>query len=307
MPLPDTYLRRKLQINATIDIYEYAHIPKKVRIQVYQIFQDGLGSYYRGGERTPSAGLYDQLVLSLRRELGVHELAKFTKNAFEEFYEWFEVEPDTDYWLVAIELVLRLIDRAIRENAERFRFCVKVKPDAAIEEFNARLREAAIGYQYVNGDIVRVDSFPIHAEVVLPALALLADPKFQAANQEYRNAHHAHRMGKQDDCVVNCGRAFESVLKIIGAERGWDIKPNDTASKLIKASVDAGFLAAYHDGPLNSLRGLIEGSAPTIRNKEGGHGGGTKPIVVPEHLAAYQLHQTAAVILFLAEQDRILR
>ncbi len=54
---------------------------------------------------------------------------------------------------------------------------------------------------------------------------------------------------------------------------------------------------------MNHLSGLMESSTPTVRNKQGGHGAGTSPREIPNHLAALQLHQTAAVILFLVEQD----
>jgi hypothetical protein len=94
-----------------------------------------------------------------------------------------------------------------------------------------------------------------------------------------------------------------TAVKVIGSARGWPIKDNDSASWLIQAAVDGGFLAPYSKAALNHLWGLIESSTPTIRNKMGGHGAGSTPRTIPTHLASFQLHQTAAVILFLAEQD----
>src|SRR6185312_12668450 len=99
-----------------------------------------------------------------------------------------------------------------------------------------------------------------------------------------------------EDCIVGCGKALESVLKVIGTSRGWQIKDNDPASRLIQAAIGAGFLPSYSQTALNHLRGLIESSTPTIRNKMGGHGAGGTPRTVPPHLASFQLHQTAAVI-----------
>ena len=124
----------------------------------------------------------------------------------------------------------------------------------------------------------------------------------KSANSEYRSAHEAYRHGDLEHCLVDCGKALESVLKVIGRKRGWKFNDTDAASKLILAAVDAGFLAAYSQAALNHLKGLIE-STPTIRNKMGAHGAGISPRVIPQHLAAFQLHQTAAVILYLAEQD----
>jgi hypothetical protein len=184
-----------------------------------------------------------------------------------------------------------------------YRLAVSATPDNVIEEINDRFREAGFGFQFNGGKMIRVDAEVVHREVVLPALHLLRDDRFKSADQEYRAAHTAYRHGKFEDSLVGCAKALESVLKVIGTERGWEIKENDAASKLIHAAAESGFLPSYHRNALNHLVGLIESSTPMVRNKMGGHGAGTEPRDVPRHLAAYQLHQTAAVILFLADQD----
>jgi uncharacterized protein DUF7014 len=223
-----------------------------------------------------------------------------------ESLNWIQQEQDIDRWLDGVELSLRVIDKFVREQPDMQVYGPSEKPDNVIEEFNGRLQEAALGYQYVSGEIIRVDSQYMHGEVVLPALRLLNDPIFKSANDEYRSAHEAFRHGELEDCLVDCSKAFESVLTIIGRKRGWAFNDTDPASRLIQAAVDAGFLAAYSQSALNHLRGLIEGSTPTVRNKMAAHGAGANPRVIPRHLAAFQLHQTAAVILYLAEQDSVL-
>jgi hypothetical protein len=105
---------------------------------------------------------------------------------------------------------------------------------------------------------------------------------------------------------VDCGKALESVLKVIGRKRGWNFSDSDPASKLIQAAVEGGFLETFSQTSFNHLKGLIESSTPAVRNKKGAHGAGENPRVIPQHLAAFQLHQTAAVILYLAEQDQAL-
>jgi hypothetical protein len=134
-------------------------------------------------------------------------------------------------------------------------------------------------------------------------LRLLDEKRFSSANKEYRSAHDAYRHGQLEDCLVDCGKALESDFKVIGRKRAWKFNDTDNASRLIQAAVDAGFLAAYSQSSLNHLKGLIETSTPTVRNKMAAHGAGAHPRVVPRHLAAFQLHQTAAVILYLVEQD----
>jgi uncharacterized protein DUF7014 len=94
-------------------------------------------------------------------------------------------------------------------------------PENSREEFaNARFQEAGVGYQYVSGDVIRVDSEIVHKEVILPVLVLLHNPTFASAEKEYLEGHEAYRHGRFEDCIVSCGKAFESVLKVTGAKRG---------------------------------------------------------------------------------------
>jgi AbiJ N-terminal domain 4 len=311
MVLPPIYSRRKRQAQATgPDVYSYGGIPDRVRVQVVQLISAGLGDSVGNmdqyGRRPMNIG-YDHVVTSMRRELGVHQLpGAFSVDVKDELLNWLQQEMNIDYWLDGVELSLKTIDRYGLVRDYVYAYEPDQTPAKVIEEFNARLLEASVGYQYVSGEIIRIDSQHIHSEVVLPVLQLLSDPRFESANSEYRSAHEAYRHGELEDCLVDCGKALESVLKVIGRKRGWRFNDTDAANKLIQAAVDNGFLAAYSQTALNHLKGLIESSTPTVRNKMAAHGAGASPRVIPQYLAAFQLHQTAAVILYLAEQDSAL-
>jgi hypothetical protein len=307
--LPPIYSRRKRQAEATgQDVYDYVSIPSRVRVQITQMLESGLGLVFKQSLQGPVGNpSYERIVRSMRLEQGVHRLAGEEYDGFQqELFCWLQQELDIDYWLDGVELSLQIIEKQSPDPQFRSLYRPAATPNDLIAEFNARLLEAAVGYQYVSGEIIRIDSQHIHSEVVLPVLRLLSDARFESANSEYRSAHEAYRHGELEDCLVDCGKALESVLKVIGRKRGWKIEDNDTASKLIHAAVESGFLASYSQAALNHLKGLIESSTPTIRNKMGGHGAGVNPRVIPQHLAAFQLHQTAAVILYLAEQDAAL-
>jgi AbiJ N-terminal domain 4 len=305
MVLPPTYSRRMRQAQGgDPDVYYYDRIPHKLRVQVVHIFSDAIGDYSESNYGANHPACYDSLVRNLYKEFGVFKLVDgYHETPRDEFFAWIQSETDIERLLDGYEFGLRLIDRHIRSEWLTFRHSVETSPDDAIAEANARFREAGAGYQYVSGEIIKVDSAFIHKEVILPVLALLHDPTFAAAEKEYLAAHEAYRLGRFEDCIVSCGKAFESVLKVIGGRRNWHIKENDPASKLIQAAVEAKFLATYSQESLTHLRCLMESSTPTIRNKAGGHGAGQVVRDVPSHLAAFQLHQTAAVILFLVEQD----
>lgn len=161
--------------------------------------------------------------------------------------------------------------------------------------------EEGFGYQYISGEIIRFDSLIAHKDLVVPAINLTNNTDFKAANGEYLRAHEAFRHSDHETCLIECAKAFESVLKVIGTQRKWEIKETDPASKLIASAVKAGFLQPYMSAGFDSLRSMLESGVPVPRNKASGHGAGATPRVIPQELASFQLHQTAAAIIFLIE------
>ena len=310
MTLPEIYSRRKQrEIGRKDDVFNYDELPSKVRVQIIHIINGSLGPYYdEYGNRSVGSPYFDYVCGLLREELGVFSLtpSRQANNQRDELMGWFQTEPNVDYALDFIELTFRLIDRIVREDTYKFREMEK-SPDTAIAELNARLLEAGIGYQFKDGTIIRIDSELLHKEVVLKALQLTGEDRFASVNNEYMKAHGHFRHGDYEPCLVECAKAFESTLKIIGATLGWDISENDNASKLISAAVKSGFIAPYLDAGFTSLRAMLESGVPVPRNKDAGHGAGVKKRAVPAELAAYQLHQTAATIVFLIESFRAKR
>jgi hypothetical protein len=90
---------------------------------------------------------------------------------------------------------------------------------AAIEEINGRFNEHSVGYQFENGQIIRVDSKLTQAEIIKPALVLLTAPEFSKANEDFMTAHRHYRANEFKDCVTAANRAFESMLKAIATRR----------------------------------------------------------------------------------------
>src|ERR1700730_9545592 len=56
-------------------------------------------------------------------------------------------------------------------------------PAEGLVELNDRFLGAGVGYQFENGQIIRVDSQCVHAEVVKEALRLLCDPEFRGSER----------------------------------------------------------------------------------------------------------------------------
>lgn len=295
MALPPLFSRRKrIASGVAGDVYSYDSITNKVRVQIVHIIVDGLE---RVSDYSRNRPFWSYIVETMRKEKGVFRLGDKYENWSEEYCNWLLTEKEIDYVLDGVELAMHAISG----------FKGEYQQDEFVSlngELNARFDEAGIGFQFVSGKIIQIDQQIIHKEIVLPALQLLHDKRFAGGNNEYLDAHQFYRNGDFESCLIECGKALESVLKVLGTERKWGINPNDTASKLIAAAFSLGFVPMYMQAQFTALRSVLESGTPVVRNKMAGHGAGGQVRQVDRHLAAYQLHQTAAAIVFLIEHDK---
>jgi hypothetical protein len=193
---------------------------------------------------------------------------------------------------------LDVIEIVFRHAAKR-EWHVSQKYESAVADLNRRFSDLSLGYQYVDGNIIRRDSEYLHADAVLPALHLLAEPGFEGPNNEFRLAHKRFREGSTKEAVTEALKAFESTLKAIYDKRQWSYGDADRASALIKIAFDRGLITPDLQSGFDGLRNLLSSIVPTIRNNRGGHGQGAVPVELPQYLASYAMHVTAATIVFV--------
>lgn len=180
-------------------------------------------------------------------------------------------------------------------------FYFSEKVEEAIRDLNFRMKQHNLGYEFVNGEIIRIDSKILHAEVIKPALFLLFEEGFESAEEEMRKAFEAKRKGNYTSAITECGKAFESTMKIICDKKGYIYKQTDTANKLISILVDNSFFPDYMQTHLNHIKSTLESGLPTIRNREGAHGQGTDASIVSEEYAEYAINLVATNIVFLVK------
>ena len=121
-------------------------------------------------------------------------------------------------------------------------------------------------------------------------------------------AHKYYRERNYKEAIVNSSNAFESTMRTICDIRRWAYPQNATSSKLIDILFDNDLVTTEMKSHFTSLRSTLASGVPTIRNKggQGGHGQGSSPVEVPDHIAAYALHLTASNIVFLVESHKAL-
>jgi hypothetical protein len=299
-----TYSRRKRQReqNGIAPVFRNRTFGAKLLNQIFQIITDMDSAL--GYERR----IIPTLVTYLRRETGLLRLNNSHEQPLE-LYKFFSDEQSLsdersfELRLDVVELACKYSTASAREidnlNMRSFEPRLSATIFPLVEDMNARMMEDGFGFQYERGQIIELTSQFAYQEVIEPALGLISQPAFEAVNVEFRDALEEFKQGKFDDCIADCGNAFESTLKVIARLKGWDeVTENDTANKLLEAAYRRELIPSYMQSQFTGLRSVING-APTVRNKEGGHGAGTVARVVDKHLAAYQLQQTAGAITFL--------
>ena len=202
---------------------------------------------------------------------------------------------------------------------------VSLPKDQVVDELNQILREDSLPYhvtRYLQREVVQEatgliamggegkyiktiettfpkvvmrENEPIHQHAIRPALQLLEQPAFEAANREYLSALRDYRDGDWADCLVKCCSAFESSMKILCSEKNWGYQESAPASRLIKTVLEHMELPPFLE------QGLV--SVATLRNKlSTAHGAGTTTRSPTRSIAHYALNTTASAIVFLAEE-----
>ncbi|MEQ5408415.1 hypothetical protein ABN277_02240 [Enterobacter hormaechei] len=303
MAIFDIFSKRQKRLRGEVpDVYQYTDLPHNFRVQVIHIIKEVIGKDY--GQGSSAGDIYSAMHKTLCREYGVFSLTERARSNYQAIFDFFLNEKDHEKCIDVIELSFKSIHYIVRKDYWRYPDNDPQSADKAIEELNDRFKEAGIGYQFESGEIVKMDSQFIHADVVKPTLQILgSNSTYQGTNDEFLSAHQHYRHQNYKECLNDCLKAFESLMKAIHVKRGWDFNQNDTAKKLINGCLVNGLIPEYMQNEFSSLRSLLESGIPTIRNKEGGHGQGHEVTTVPEHLASYALHLTASTLLFLAKCD----
>jgi len=261
------------------DVFRYDHLPEALRVQLVHVLRDECF--------VDNPDVWTFISKGIAKEHGLLELPNQR--------HWGHAEACFSYVLTAGVLhVIDLLEVACR-LLQRIAPAIKV-----IEEINHRFREHGCGYQYEDGEFMRVDSQFLHAEVVKPVLRLLNDKTFKGAEGEFLRAHEHFRHGQIEAAITEACKAFESTMKAICDTRKWHYDDSKAAANLIKTLLNNELIPQYWQEQLHALDKCLTGLA-TARNKNAGHGAGTLARETPPHLAAYALHLAASNIVFLIE------
>jgi hypothetical protein len=218
MGVLDLFSKRRRTARSAVqpDVYQYDDLPQSFRVQVIHIWATAISGdhYIFESPRFLDGPVWEVLSQAMARELGLMRLSS-ELDPFHQVQHFF-VNASVEHALDLIELTFSAIDRELRPLYWNENFILnrpKQSPDNAIQELNLRFQQHHIGYKYEGGIIMRVDEEFVHAEVVKPALAILAAEGFAGASEEFLKAHEYYRKGEFASSMQEASKAFESTLR----------------------------------------------------------------------------------------------
>jgi hypothetical protein len=290
----DIYSKRNKRVP---DRLVYNQFDEKLRVQIIRTWNKFFNQY----DEETSEKLWDKINSLICDEHGKHTLLEDNLGTWKESYRcrhYFENLESLDESFDVIEIVFRAISKIPKVIHQKK---ISLRPEEVIIELNKRFRENDFGYEFTKGMIVRVDNKLLHKDIVKQVIQLTNDSFFLNANEEFLSALNHIRHGRNKEALNDSLKSFESTMKIIIHDMGWDYNETDTASKLIQKCLDNELIPKSLQSQFSALRTTLEAGIPTIRNKNSGHGQGPKKIVVPGSLATYTIYMTGNCINYLIE------
>lgn len=295
-----SYRKRIAARSEEPEVYSYDVAPEQLRHQISMALQEGIGIYDYHDDHVLNANQFWNLIdKACRKEIHAYLAYIRERSLDERFSKFLNNVENIDDFLDAVEIGCRVLSHLIGKHRD-LRGAESEAGDS-IKEINCRFEQHAIGFQFENQCIIKMDSKLTHAELIKPALSLLTAPLFSRANDEFLGAHKHYRFGDYKDCVTASNRSFESVLKAICEAEGWIYEKGDTAGRLVSLVKQKGLFTHEFDKTFDAYVAMLKNGLPTVRNDAGAHGEGLATPMVTAQIARYALNLTASNILFLAE------
>lgn len=293
MAVTDLFSKRQKRLRGGgPDVYVYDKLPMPLRIQMLYMLNELIGDEHEFYKSFSTCNqIVHYVVKTLRLEYGKHHIATDPENDdYHELLLFLRKEEDIERVMDAIELIIN----QAREYPGYDEQCRDF-----INDLNIRFREHGVGFEIINGEVIRIDSRFHHAVVVKPAIQFLNQPGFEGAQQEFILAYEHYRHGRHKEALNEALKSVESTMRAICSARDWTYKSSDNAKRLIVILQNKKLFPAYYQSHLTALASLMEGII-SLRNNESAHGQGPEVREVRDDVVAYALHMTASAVVMLA-------
>lgn len=280
------------------DVYEYKIFPEQFINQSFYIIFDFI-ELYKNDWRFSGEKIWNDIYDIFIRQIGVIELPGYLHGSYKSRIEMYYRTHNGDDLLNLIDLIFIYFDKILRKNPPIENYTISALLDNSISELNYRFRQYGLGYEFVNGGLIKKTNEIIHTEIVKPALKLLYDEKFSGAEEEFKCAFENYKKGKNKDAILYAQKAFESTMKIICKRKKFEYEEKFDSKKLLEILRLQGFYPKYLSKQFVLLSDLLISGLPKLRNEEAGHGQGEEIKSVENNFVEYAIHLAATNIVFL--------
>lgn len=266
------------------DVFQYDVISDKLKNQFTFIVEESVDYNLNG--YSVKQDFWQKIITRINVEFGknIRSISTLERKVHETF-----LKLNTEESLYFFELLIDEMNKSFHFDYSEF-----------VKRVNKLFRENSFGYEIVQGQIIRIDRMFIHQEIVLQAIQLLHEVKFESASNEYMQAFEDYKNGNLKSAITNAGKAFESAMKIICEELNYSYKQSDNAKKLISTLMNKEFIPSYLQTHFSGLSNTLESGLPTVRNKHS-HGDGVIEVEVTDKIVRYALNLCATNIVLLVE------
>jgi hypothetical protein len=156
------------------------------------------------------------------------------------------------------------------------------------------LEEERVAFDFSNGRMVPFESKELFQGTIEPAIQLLHEPRFKAAETAYRDALEEVGNGKGGDAITDASTALQELLVVLGCS-------GNSLGALIKSARTRGLLAAHDERLTKAITDVVEWVAADRTATGDAH----KADNAPKADAWFMIHVVGALIVRLASGERI--
>lgn len=277
------------------DIVQYEFVDEKIRNQVFILVSRLINEELKIGD------YYWKIVEDITMlEFGIPYFRSDSRGStiHKEMMEQKDIEA-----LYIIEVMLKKLyelNRIIVESTDANRHRDSQKITDIMSKVNKKMLENSLGYEFIEGQLIRVDNKFIHSEVIINAIKLLHEEEFESASNEYHKAFDEYKKGELENALVFARRSFESTMKIICDRLGYHYRQRGQSFELIGILKQNNFIPTELKYHFEKFTDVMQSGLPTVSNKES-HGKGILIEKATEKMVQYALNLCATNIVFLVE------
>jgi hypothetical protein len=184
------------------------------------------------------------------KDEGRHFLNKGNYNPSSDFVDFVEMGPDEEMPGV-VEAIYSSLLRYPTGGAMGPAIFLPLNFDDFERQTREILEEERIAFDFSSGQMIAFESKELFQAILEPAVQLLHDPRFNAAETAYQHALEEVSKGKPGDAITDASTALQGMLVALGCS-------GNSLGPLIKSARNKGLLAAHDERLTKAITDVVD-------------------------------------------------